>query len=84
MTHAELLILIFANIDAVKEYLAEGVAEKINASGELEIVPADNQFPVTKQCHSVMVVLTNLLIHTHLTTVQQHSDWEHLININSG
>ena len=48
LTHADAFDFNFANIDAVKEYLAEGVAEKINASGELEIVPADNQFPVTK------------------------------------
>ena len=48
LTHADAFDFNFANIDAVNEYLAEGVAEKINASGELEIVPADNQFPVTK------------------------------------
>lgn len=84
LTHADAFDFNFANIDAVKEYLAEGVAEKLMQVENWKLFQQIINSQLLNQCHSVMVVLTNLLIHTHLTTVQQHSDWEHLININSG
>lgn len=47
LVHNDALDFNFTNLDAVKEYLADGVEAKIK-DGNLEITPADNQFPVTK------------------------------------
>lgn len=47
LSHNDALDFSFANLDAVKEYLADGVEAKIK-DGNLEINPDDNQFPVTK------------------------------------